>query len=426
VIHPKKNNPKRSVHPQGFLNGEVHDWYRIVLGFSDHLVATLLDELGVKQGDRVIDPFCGSGTTLVEAMKRGVEAVGIDANPASCFAAAVKTNWNISSRVLLHRLEKVKKQYAREMLRTDYEADAFYSYLEEAGFLDRKWISRKPVRKIVALKRAVVGLRGPRVYKNALMLALMAETVHGSANVRFGPELYCGPARRDAPVLSGFETRVRKMVADLRLVSGLELPPSRVICGDSRACGKYLRRHGYFSAVICSPPYPTEHDYTRNARLELAMLGAVSDRQSLRRIKTRMIRSHTKGIYRADNDSRHVKSHDEIGALARKLDRKAKTKDHGFARLYSTVLREYFGGMKRHFASVKRLIAPGGRCAYIVGDQSSYLRVHIPTAKILADLAKESGFTVVGIRRWRRRWSTTRRHFLAEHILILRVPKKRR
>ena len=87
--------------PQKILNGEIHNWYRIILGFPDHLVGQLLDEFNIQQGQKVIDPFCGTGTTLVECMKRGISSAGIDANPSSYFSARVKTNWKLKSARLL-------------------------------------------------------------------------------------------------------------------------------------------------------------------------------------------------------------------------------------------------------------------------------------------------------------------------------------
>ena len=91
---------------QVFLNGEVHNWYRLVLGYSDRTVAFLLDRLGVRKGDCVLDPFCGAGTTLVECMKRGIDCVGVDANPSSCFAATVKTDWGLSPAILRNHLDQ--------------------------------------------------------------------------------------------------------------------------------------------------------------------------------------------------------------------------------------------------------------------------------------------------------------------------------
>lgn len=104
-----------SVHPQKILNGEVHDWYSIILGYSDHLVSQLLDRFKIQPGDWVLDPFCGSGTTLVECLKRGINAVGVDANPSSCFAARVKADWTLDGRRLRENAARVRTLYLDEI-----------------------------------------------------------------------------------------------------------------------------------------------------------------------------------------------------------------------------------------------------------------------------------------------------------------------
>ena len=63
----------------------VHDWYQFVLGYEARLVRDLLDELAPKSRLAVLDPFCGTGTTLVEARKRGHRTAGLDANPVATF-----------------------------------------------------------------------------------------------------------------------------------------------------------------------------------------------------------------------------------------------------------------------------------------------------------------------------------------------------
>lgn len=407
------------------LNGEVHDWYRIVLGYPDRLVKELLDRFSVRPGHLVLDPFCGSGTTLVECAKRGIDSVGVDANPSSCFSARVKTNWRLNPDHLSELADEADRRARRYVAcGRDYSADPTYRYLDESGMLARKWISRKPLRKALALKNCIVGLRTTCAYRNALMLALVSEVVHGASNVRFGPELYCGRVKRDAKVSAGFKTRVSAMADDLRLVGRVGFGRARILRGDSRRGATFSRvcaRNSVFS-VICSPPYPTEHDYTRNSRLELAFLEEVGGLESLRAIKKAMIRSHTKGVYSGDNDGSLVSGDEAIGRVVSLLEPRALRKSHGFARLYPRVVREYFGGMKRHFASVKPFLVPGALCAYVVGDQSSYLRVHIPTAVILSRIAEEVGFRVEEVKHWRSRWSTTTLREVHENILILRNP----
>ena len=407
---------------QAILNGEVHNWYRLRLGYSDHLVSDLLDEFSLSPGDRVLDPFCGSGTTLVECMKKGIDSVGIDANPSSCFASSVKTNWSLQAGTLLTLLDEVESsvdRYRRHQARL--KSDPTYLYLDSSGMLDRGWISPLPLAECLAIKQCISDLRTNAHYKRALLLALIAEVVDGASNVKFGPELYCGPAREEADVLAGFVDRVETMVFDLRTVRKLKTAgKATVIHGDARKCATVLPKSSrQFAAVICSPPYPTEHDYTRNARLELSFLEAVTDLETLRDIKRLMIRSHTKGIYKQDKDAAFVKEHPAIRKLVIELDRVTATKTYGFARLYSRVVQEYFGGMKRHLASARRRLQPKAKCAYIVGDQGSYLGVHIPTGKILASIAEGIGFRVTGIRKWRTRWASVSGREIDEHIVLL-------
>ena len=408
-------------------NGSIHRWYRTVLGYSDKLVAQLLDEFSLSSRDRVIDPFCGAATTLVECLKRRIKCLGIDANPASCFAARVKTNWQLRSARLRELLEEVRRQCE---LRDDggpksYDRDPTFVYLKSAGMLERGWISPGPLRKALAIKRAIAALKTKQDYKNALMLALIAEVVNAASNVRFGPELYCTKAKRDPEVLQGFSRRIVQMQEDLDRITAHDDVALDVFQGDARNYFDLLQatRGNKFTALISSPPYPAEHDYTRNARLELAFLEEVSDRTTLRVIKQRMIRSHTKGIYKGDRDARLVRRNSYVQSIVAEVERKIEGKTYGFARLYPRVVQEYFGGMKRHLKNIRRFLTPGAPCAYIVGDQSSYFRVHIPTAEILSSIAQEVGFEVLGARRWRTRWSTTTSKSLDENILFLENPR---
>lgn len=59
--------------------------------FIPELPGTLLDLIPLEPGTSVLDPFVGSGTTLVECQKRGLPSIGIDLNPIACLISRVKT-----------------------------------------------------------------------------------------------------------------------------------------------------------------------------------------------------------------------------------------------------------------------------------------------------------------------------------------------
>jgi hypothetical protein len=422
-LRPEK---QQLINPQRFLNGEIHNWYKTVHGYSDHLVGYLLDKFEVMQDQVVLDPFCGTGTTLVECMKRGINCIGIDANPASCFISTVKTNWNINTKLIENYLDIINNSYPI-ILRFDKSVllDSTYLYIKDSGMIRRGWINVSPLKKALAIKQAIDNLNTNYKYKNIFKLALLAEVVFNSSNMKFGPEIYCKKSNKRPNVFTGFSNLIEIMISDIEKVTTIKGPSSVVIQGDSRALHNVLIKHkiNRCDVIITSPPYPSEHDYTRNSRLELAFLEMVFDRDSLREIKKDMIRSHTKGIYKEDEDRNIIKDNHQIQKIVDALENKIKRKTHGFARLYPTVVMEYFGGMKRHLISLDNVLAPGGRCAYVLGDQSCYLQVHIPTANILANIAKTLGYVNIKIEPWRKRWSTSTSRLVEEYILLFEKSK---
>ena len=135
-----------------------------------------------------------------------------------------------------------------------------------------------------------------------------------------------------------------------------------------------------------------------------------------------MIRSHTKGIYVDDSDGSLVVRLASVQKLIREIEPLCETRNYGFAKLYPRVVGEYFGGMRRHFRTLRDVLKPDAKLAYVVGDQSSYLQVHIPTAEILAQIAELEGYEVESIEHWRTRRSTANDAGIGERVLLLRWP----
>lgn len=67
-----------------------HGWFKYREGFSHTLIKELLNRSGIGREEYVLDPFCGSGTTVVEAALNGYSGIGIDINPMAAFISEVK------------------------------------------------------------------------------------------------------------------------------------------------------------------------------------------------------------------------------------------------------------------------------------------------------------------------------------------------
>lgn len=85
----------------------AHDWDGFVLSFPPHLVRDYVRRFGIGPEHTVFDPFCGTGTTLVECKKRGIPSVGIEAHPWTCFASRTKTDWRVDAEGLVRHAHEV-------------------------------------------------------------------------------------------------------------------------------------------------------------------------------------------------------------------------------------------------------------------------------------------------------------------------------
>ena len=199
--------------------------------------------------------------------------------------------------------------------------------------------------------------------------------------------------------------------------------PADVHHADARQAGAILEP-GSIAAVITSPPYPNEKDYTRTTRLESVLLGFTTSKDQIRALKKGLVRSNTRSVYKDDSDASWVAGHPEIERIAAEIEarRIELGKTSGFERLYARVTKLYFGGMARHLADLRPALRPGARLAYVVGDQASYLRVMIRTGQLLADIACSLGYEVEGIDLFRTRLATATKEQLREEVVVLRWP----
>lgn len=433
LLEPSKviSSSDNSIDPQ---DRAIHEWYRFVLSFPPHLVRDYISDFGLGEGSVVLDPFCGTGTTLVESKLHGIRAIGLESNPFPHFASTVKTDWNIAPDVLRAFAEQVSGNACAELATQGIDDQPFLSQprgklrtLSEQAMraLIKNSISPLPLHKTLVLLEQIDLHRDTPAHKYAL-LALGNALVTSIGNLRFGPEVGVGKIKKDVPVVAAWMHEMRRMASDLESVHGNRYPEVDVFLADARNPTQVVGENSV-DAVITSPPYPNEKDYTRTTRLESVVLGFIKDMSHLRSYKKRLLRSNTRGVYKADSDDEWVTDITEIQRLASAIEarRIELGKTSGFERMYSRVTKLYFGGMARHLAELAKVLRPGAKLAYVVGDQASYLRVMIRTGQILAQIAEREGYLIERIDLFRTRFATATQNELREEVLVLKWPGKR-
>ena len=408
----------------------AHGWFRFVLSYPPHLVRDYLDRFGIGPSQTVLDPFCGTGTTLVECKKLGIASVGIEANPMAHFASEVKTNWSVSPSAMLKHANAVAgealERLSREGITDEPSTRAAIRRKLRGLSPDRtklllaNSISPLPLHKTLVLLECL-NENDNRRYSGHERLALAKALVFSISNLHFGPEVGVNPPKKDSPVISTWLNGVETIAASLSELQGSRNTPAVVHHADSRDLAKVIAPRS-IDAVITSPPYPNEKDYTRTTRLESVLLGFINDKHELRAFKKGLVRSNTRSVYKEDLDDALVAGNERIQKIARDIElrRLELGKTSGFERMYHRVVKLYFGGMARHLADLRSTLRPGAQLAYVVGDQASYLRVMIRTGQLLAEIAEGLGYEVVNIDLFRTRLSTVTREQLREEVVVLK------
>ncbi len=399
------------------IDSPVHDWYRFVLSFPPHLVQKYIEKFDICKKDIVLDPFCGTGTTNVQCKKQGISSVGIEANPMTHFASTTKCAWKMNvDQMYLQAI-----QIADTATTIIEKSQMLRSLTEEQNKLILKnSICEAPLNQVLILRDTI--LAAHTKYEQYFLLALAKNIVYSYSNLKFGPEVGISRKKKqEVDVVSIWLKQIAVMQKDLQSYASLGNVSSEIINGDARlVSGLPIKEKINF--VITSPPYPNEKDYSRTTRLESVLLGYLHNKEQLRTIKKNFIRSNTKNVYKGDTDFQYIEDITSIVKLSQEVEERRKElgKTSGFEKLYSNVIKLYFGGMAKHFLELKSVLSKNAKLAYVVGDQASYFKIPVRTARLLAEVAEHVGYKVEEIEPFRKRYATKTNTWLNEEVLILR------
>src|SRR5262249_41280115 len=153
------------------------------------LVRDYVQRFDLSDGARVLDPFCGTGTTLVEAKKLGIASVGVEATPIGHLATSTKVDWACRAEMLRKHARSVAS-VASQRTQAGLRAGRTLRTLpaEAYALLLKDSISPLPLHRTLVLLDVIKEHYTPEVHSQELLaLAKVLPTEVG--NVRFGPEV---------------------------------------------------------------------------------------------------------------------------------------------------------------------------------------------------------------------------------------------
>ena len=403
----------------------VFGWFSYVQDFDGEFAVRWLERLR-EHGSTVWEPFSGSGTTLVAGKLLGVRVHGFDVNPFMAWVASTKLNWNLDPDDLRSLADWVQERYqlltppeasgpvtaAWEDYPAILAASPAVAYPPDKKL--EKWISPEVLARTSHLLSAIEAVDDASS-RDFFRLAA-ASLLVGISNVKFQPNI-CYKSRpfTDVPLSMWFLERVAAMTHDLEEVRGRGKGQASVAVGDSRTVGPERA-----DAILTSPPYPNDMEYIHQTRLELSILGFISEQADLTRLKKQMISSSVKLVYRENEWQKELGL--QLPGVREVFTTIAETlKGRNWGWNAADMVAQYFGGMRTVMGNWAVRLAPGGVAAVVVGD-SAFNGVKVETDHLTAEAAEAEGLRVVEVVPFRKRWNTKHTTELRESVVLLRKP----
>ena len=400
----RRKNPQYATHALHPFKGK----------FYAQLAKALLNISGVPLGSRILDPYCGSGTTLLEGMLNGFATFGCDLNPLATKISRAKTGVLTVPRGTAERaFSSLHREISNQRNDVPENLDGF---AEETHAELASWFSESTLFRLNRLLQTIRQLDDPTMVEFAEVIAssLIREISDQDPN-----DLRTRRRKvhlQDVPVSELFIQKLEQAEYHLQqywLVAskqpGALLQPS-IVEGDSRD-DNTIRRLGLSAAsvdcVLTSPPYATALPYIDTDRLSLLSIIGVA-RQERTEIDHRLTGSRE--IRRqAKRSAEETLLSDAATSILppsvvdqiRRIYRANQETPVGFRRAnMPALLWRYFTDIKTTLQQVSQAMKPGASAFYLVGDnrtQAGDTWVTIVTGTHITSIAEMIGLEQTSI-----------------------------
>lgn len=364
--------------PNAPVASGVHALHSYPAKFIPDVPRALISLLS-RPGDLVLDPFCGGGTTGVEAVEAGRAYVGVDANAFAVLLSKLKLRHvTDTTRDLVTQHADRTSTVALTARATDWRPNIPNLH---------KWYDPVVFEELVALRASILSIAD----SDAVEIGLLALASSASKlSYQDSETRYVSKPKTMEPGATAktYSREVRRMLSLLPdKAPGL---PAHVILGDARASSSFATlANGSVDLAVTSPPYPNAYDYHLYHRFRLFWLGGDGPK-----------------------DLRAV----EVGSHLRNQTEAEPTE-------------AYLRDMRRMFSEVRRVLRTDAYFALIVGSGVHKGEV-FDTAEHLSYLANSLGFETFAcfdrhLPTSRRSVTHTGRRLQTEQVLVLRATERK-
>ena len=377
----------------------LHRWVPWIAGFSGPFVAGVLeDSRGGRGRLRVLDPFAGVGTTLIEALKQGHDAIGFEVNPWAALACKAKTG---AARYDVGTLDNLLDRFGEFAEEQPWMTGTVS--LPPAGFRSRvPFFSPAVEQKVLACRDFMAG--ETEGWLRDLFQVAFGAVMVGFSNYSYEPSLGTRAAAgkaaiEDADVFAIILGKLREMREDIaafqRSMARFRPVPRAATYPSSCFDDAHRIEPHSIDLVVTSPPYLNNYHYIRNTRPHLYWLGMAGGPEDLKEIEQKSFGR----FWQTVRAGREVPLGPPLPHLAAQLqdlrERNAEKGAYGGPG-WANYAATYFNDCQRFCALTRNFMRPGGKAAVVIGN-NIIQGIEFRTDRLFAEIAEVEGFEVVDL-----------------------------
>jgi DNA modification methylase len=391
----------------------IHKWYRYTAGFSASWVNQLIRQEKANGRTRIIDPFAGSGTVLLESEFAGVESFGVEAHPYIYRIAKAKLDWNFpADKFKSEALSLLRKAKTKTITKTEFPKLIVSCYPINI------------IQKLEALKQTWLETEQEEAIKNFNWF-IITSILRTTSPVGTAQWQYIQPTKTKSKVIDvfvAFEIKVNDMYLDMRRTQNrfTNVIDSRILNEDARNIQSIPG--GWGDLVITSPPYANNYDYADATRLEMTFWGDINGWADLQdNVRKHLVRACTQHVSKLGDEVESIIEspllkpiQSELRLVYEKL--KLERLKHGGKKNYHFMIAAYFNDLAKVFHSLRRVTSENALMCFVIGDSAPY-GIYVPVDKWLGELAVSAGFSSYSFEKLRDRntkWKN-RKHTVPLH-----------
>jgi len=323
-------------------------------------------------GDTVLDPFCGSGTTLIEARKLGCSVIGIDNNPVARLISSVKTR-NINKKEAERHLEVILNQ-AKSQIGRDVELP----YVTNRDF----WFDLPVSNSLMKIRNSISIIEDREIKE--LFLVCFSDIIRTVSHVAPGQILQArrpnNHKQKELSEIDVINTFERKCKSVFKLLHD-DFPEK-----TSATIIESLELLSDFDLIITSPPYINAVDYVWAYKLRMHWLGLADS--SKERLELSSTEIGTERIAKSDYVTTFESGIKELDSKLNEIEQGINYKaGKGQNELRAQVTYKYFQQMEEHLQIMSQKMKKGSRYCLVIGD-SNICKTYIPTSDYLINFAE--------------------------------------